>query len=125
MLSVYTMQPKATHDALKAKLPRFRLQGNETNLGPAVGCCIIIMSPGYLGCSERPEGLQALFQPITARMPDFKLIRENNNTTITTIPPPGSLPSLRQPLPPLSRTTALHRLLRRRNLHNGRSPTLV
>lgn len=76
VLSVCTVQFKAVCDAIKAKLKRFMLQGDEMNLDPEVGC-YITMNPGYLGRSELPEGLKALFRPITVMVPDFKLIMEN------------------------------------------------
>ncbi|CAK9016337.1 unnamed protein product [Durusdinium trenchii] len=76
VLSVCTVQFKAVCDAIRAKQQRFMLQGDEINLNPQVGC-FITMNPGYLGRSELPEGLKALFRPITVMVPDFKLIMEN------------------------------------------------
>ena len=61
---------------MRAKLKRFVLQGDEIVLDPQVGC-YITMNPGYLGRSELPEGLKALFRPITVMVPDFQLIIEN------------------------------------------------
>jgi len=76
VLSVCTVQFKAVCDALKAKAKRFILQGDEINLDDGVGA-FITMNPGYLGRSELPEGLKALFRPITVMVPDFMLIMEN------------------------------------------------
>ncbi|CAE7303428.1 ODA11 [Symbiodinium natans] len=76
VLSVCTVQFKAVCDALRNKLDRFFLQGDEIHLDRGVGV-FITMNPGYLGRSELPEGLKALFRPITVMVPDFMLIMEN------------------------------------------------
>ena len=76
VLSVCSVQFKAVTDAIKAKRQRFVLQGDEINLDPTCGA-FITMNPGYLGRSELPEGLKALFRPITVVVPDLELICEN------------------------------------------------
>ena len=75
VLSVCTVQFKAVTDAIKANASRFVLQGDEISLDPTCGA-FITMNPGYLGRSELPEGLKALFRPITVMVPDFALIME-------------------------------------------------
>jgi len=76
VLSVCTVQFKAVCDAIKSHAKRFIIQGDEIGLDPSVGA-FITMNPGYLGRSELPEGLKALFRPITVMVPDFALIMEN------------------------------------------------
>lgn len=76
VLSVCTVQFKAVCDASRRHSMRFILQGDEIQLDDGVGV-FITMNPGYLGRSELPEGLKALFRPITVMVPDFKLIMEN------------------------------------------------
>jgi len=76
VLSVCSVQFKSVTDAIKAQVPRFRLQEDEISLDPTCGV-FITMNPGYLGRSELPEGLKALFRPITVVVPDLELICEN------------------------------------------------
>ena len=76
VLSVCSVQFKAVCDAIKANLKRFTIQGDEVSLDVTAGA-FITMNPGYLGRSELPEGLKALFRPITVVVPDLELICEN------------------------------------------------
>ena len=76
VLSVCTVQYKAVTDAIRAGLKEFMLMGDMMTLIPSA-MAFITMNPGYLGRSELPEGLKALFRPITVMVPDFGLICEN------------------------------------------------
>jgi dynein heavy chain len=76
VLSVCSVQFKAVTDAVKAKAKRFIIEGDEITLDPTCGA-FITMNPGYLGRAELPEGLKALFRPITVVVPDLELICEN------------------------------------------------
>ena len=76
VLSVCSVQFKCVTDAIKAGKNRFIIQDDEINLDPTCGV-FITMNPGYLGRSELPEGLKALFRPITVVVPDLELICEN------------------------------------------------
>lgn len=76
VLSVCSVQFKAVTDAIKGKRDRFKIESDEMSLDPTCGA-FITMNPGYLGRSELPEGLKALFRPITVVVPDLELICEN------------------------------------------------
>jgi dynein heavy chain len=76
VLSVCTVQYKAVTDAIAQGLKEFMLQGDMMTLIPSA-MAFITMNPGYLGRSELPEGLKALFRPITVMVPDLGLICEN------------------------------------------------
>lgn len=55
---------------------RIIVESDEISLDPSNGV-FITMNPGYLGRAELPEGLKALFRPITVVVPDLVLICEN------------------------------------------------
>jgi dynein heavy chain len=76
VLSVCSIQFKSVTDAISAKKTRFKIEGDEMDLDPTCGA-FITMNPGYIGRSELPEGLKALFRPITVVVPDLELICEN------------------------------------------------
>ena len=76
VLSVCTVQFKAVTDAIKADKQSFQVGADEIKLDKTCGA-FITMNPGYLGRSELPEGLKALFRPITVVVPDLELICEN------------------------------------------------
>jgi dynein heavy chain len=76
VLSVCSVQFKSVTDAIKAGRLRFILQDDDITLDPTCGV-FITMNPGYLGRAELPEGIKALFRPITVVVPDLELICEN------------------------------------------------
>ena len=76
VLSVCTVQFKAVCDGIACAAVRIRVEGDEISLDPTCGA-FITMNPGYLGRSELPEGLKALFRPMTVMVPDLILICEN------------------------------------------------
>lgn len=76
VLSVCSVQFRSVTNAIRANKTRFELEGSEVNLDKTCGV-FITMNPGYLGRSELPEGLKALFRPITVVVPDLELICEN------------------------------------------------
>ena len=76
VLSVCTVQFKAVCDAIRSKRVAVVIEGDEITVNVTVGV-FITMNPGYLGRSTLPEGLKALFRPITVMVPDLVLICEN------------------------------------------------
>ena len=82
VLSVCSVQFKAVTDAIKhvrgsgEENYKFVLQEDMISLDPSCGA-FITMNPGYLGRQELPEGLKALFRPITVVVPDLGMICEN------------------------------------------------
>lgn len=76
VLSVCSVQFKSVTDSIKLGRKKFILQDDEITLDPTCGV-FITMNPGYLGRAELPEGLKALFRPITVVVPDLELICEN------------------------------------------------
>ena len=71
-----SVQFKTVIDAIRYGHPKFTLLGSTLSLDPSCGV-FITMNPGYLGRSELPESLKALFRPITVVVPDLELICEN------------------------------------------------
>ncbi|ETN24826.1 hypothetical protein PPTG_01014 [Phytophthora nicotianae INRA-310] len=76
VLSVCSVQFKAVCDGIRSESDRVVVEGDSVKLDPTCGT-FITMNPGYLGRSELPEGLKALFRPITVMAPDLVLICEN------------------------------------------------
>jgi len=76
VLSVCTVQFKAVTDAIRMGRARCVIQDDEISVDPTCGA-FITMNPGYLGRAELPEGLKALFRPITVVVPNLQLICEN------------------------------------------------
>ena len=76
VLSVCTVQFKAVCDAIRAGSKRVTIEGVEVACDHTCGA-FITMNPGYLGRSTLPEGLKALFRPMTVMVPDLVMICEN------------------------------------------------
>eukprot|EP00516_Mucochytrium_quahogii_P000925 CAMPEP_0203746968 /NCGR_PEP_ID=MMETSP0098-20131031/2236_1 /ASSEMBLY_ACC=CAM_ASM_000208 /TAXON_ID=96639 /ORGANISM=" , Strain NY0313808BC1" /LENGTH=4160 /DNA_ID=CAMNT_0050635227 /DNA_START=190 /DNA_END=12669 /DNA_ORIENTATION=+ len=76
VLSVCTVQFKSVCDGIRAGNKTVCIEGAEVALDATCGV-FITMNPGYLGRSELPEGLKALFRPMTVMVPDLVLICEN------------------------------------------------
>lgn len=75
VLSVVSTQFKSILDAIKEKKTKFTFETDVITLDPTLGV-FITMNPGYLGRTELPESLKALFRPVTVVVPDLELICE-------------------------------------------------
>ena len=76
LMCILLRQFKSVCDGCKAETSTVVIEADEVHLDPTCGA-FITMNPGYLGRSELPEGLKALFRPITVMVPDLVLICEN------------------------------------------------
>merc|ERR1711871_885941 len=76
VLSVCTVQFKSVCDGIRAGNSDVTVEGDTVLLDSTCGA-FITMNPGYLGRSELPEGLKALFRPMTVMVPDLMMICEN------------------------------------------------
>jgi len=82
VLSVCSVQYKCVtdgiamykHEPIASK--KIMIEGDMVTLNQTTGA-YITMNPGYLGRSALPEGLKALFRPMTVMVPDLVLICEN------------------------------------------------
>jgi len=70
VLSVCSVQFKSVTDAIRQARQTFVISDDTVSLDPTCGV-FITMNPGYLGRAELPEGLKALFRPITVVVPDL------------------------------------------------------
>ena len=66
----------AVLDSIRARRDEVVIEGDTVRCVATAGA-FITLNPGYLGRSELPEGLKALFRPITVITPDLVLICEN------------------------------------------------
>ena len=76
VLSVVSIQVKSILDALRANLKEFKFCGGEMIKLKKTCGMFITMNPGYLGRTELPENIKALFRSVSMVVPDFQIICE-------------------------------------------------
>ena len=81
VLSVCSVQFKGVLDGIRQNRNTCFVEGDEVALDHTCAA-FITMNPGYLGRAELPEGLKALFRPMTVMVPDLVLICENMLSTL-------------------------------------------
>ena len=75
VLSVVATQVREIIMALRHNKSEFNFQGQDIRLVKTVGI-FITMNPGYLGRTELPDNLKALFRPVSMVVPDYDAICE-------------------------------------------------
>ncbi|OHS95209.1 Dynein heavy chain family protein [Tritrichomonas foetus] len=76
VLSVVSIQVKSILDALRANMEEFKFCGGELIKLKRTCGMFITMNPGYLGRTELPENIKALFRSVSMCVPDFQIICE-------------------------------------------------
>jgi len=79
VLSVCTVQYNQVLQAIRKKKEKFTIGSDELMLNPTCGM-FFTMNPAskkYKGRSKLPQGLKALYRPITVMVPDYRVICEN------------------------------------------------
>mmetsp|Transcript_4972 Transcript_4972/g.18687 ORF Transcript_4972/g.18687 Transcript_4972/m.18687 type:complete len:4187 (-) Transcript_4972:2731-15291(-) len=75
VLSVVAQYMRVIQQALFRGDEHFIFDGRDMHLSQNYGV-FVTMNPGYVGRTELPDNLKALFRPVSMMIPDYKLIAE-------------------------------------------------